>query len=134
MSPDLQSALDYAKSTGYSFLSKTYSQGYALTEQHVAPTVRSLLSNHPDIASLALLLIIFYISLLVLNTASRWMYSIIMSVVRLLFMAALVLGVVWVVKVGRGEDAVQTVTDSVQWAVEKGREYAWNVAGQVFKR
>jgi hypothetical protein len=134
MALDLQSVLDYAKSTGYSFLSKTYSQGYALTEQHVAPTVRSLLSNHPDIASLALLLIIFYISLLVLNTASRWMYSIIMSVVRLLFMAALVLGVVWVVKVGRGEDAVQTVTDSVQWAVEKGREYAWNVAGQVFKR
>jgi hypothetical protein len=70
----------------------------------------------------------------VLNTASRWMYSIIMSIVRLLFMGALVLGAIWVVKVGRGEDAVQTVTDSVQWAAEKGRKYAWNVAGQVFKR
>jgi hypothetical protein len=133
MSLDLQGALDYAKSMGYSFLSETYSQGYALTEQHIAPTVRSLLSNHPDIASLALLLIVFYISLLVLNTASRWMYSVVMSIVRLLFMAALVLGAVWVVKVGRGEDGLQTVTDGVQWAVEKGREYAWNVAGQVFK-
>jgi len=51
MSQDVQTILDYAKSIGFSFLSKAYTQGYALTEQYILPTLRSLLSNHPDVAS-----------------------------------------------------------------------------------
>lgn len=62
------------------------------------------------------------------------MYSIVMSLVRLFFMAALVLGAAWVVKVGRGEDAVETVSQTVQWVMDKGRQYAWSAAGQVFNR
>jgi len=134
MSQDVQTILDYAKSIGFSFLSKAYTQGYALTEQYILPTLRSLLSNHPDVASLLLLLITFYVSLLVLNTASRWMYSIVMSLVRLFFMAALVLGAVWVVKVGRGEDAVKTVSEGMQRVMYMGRQYAWAAAGQVLNR
>ena len=126
--------LDYAKSIAVSLLSKAYIQGYVLTEQYILPTLRSLLSNHPDVASLLLLLITLYVSLLVLNTASRWMYSIIMSLVRLFFMAALVLGAVWVVKVGRGEDIVKTVGGGMQWTMDKGRQYAWAAAGQVLHR
>ena len=49
-------------------------------------------------------------------------------------MAALVLGAVWVVKVGRGEDAVKTVSEGMQKVMYQGRKYAWAAAGQVLNR
>jgi hypothetical protein len=132
MAQELQSILDYAISISFFFLSKAYILGYTLTTQYIFPIVRYILSNHPDVVSLFLLLLSLYISLLVLNMASRWMYSIVMGFVRLFLMAVLVLGAVWVVKVSRGEDAVQMVSQNVLWAMDKGRQYAWNMAGQAF--
>ena len=68
---DAQIILDYAKSYFYAFISKAYAQGWVFGEQYVFPTLRNLLSSHPDITSLFLLLLVLYISLMVLNTASR---------------------------------------------------------------
>src|SRR5579871_5560416 len=129
-SNDFQSVIDFLKSASSKILSKTYSEGWTLGQNHVFPLVRSLLSNHPDIASLLLLLITLYVSLMVLNTASRWMYSMVMTIVRMVFLVAMVLGAIWLVKVGQGEDGAETVMNSVQWALNKGRRFAWNAAGE----
>lgn len=131
---ELQALLDYAKSVFYKVASTVYSEGWKISQDYVIPTVRSVSSTHPDIASLFVLLITLYISLRVLNTASRWMYSIVMSIVRMVIFGVLVLGAVWMVKVGQGEDASKTVTDGVQWAMDKGRQYVWNAAGELFNR
>jgi len=133
-SNDFQSVIDFLKSASSKILSKTYSEGWTLGQNHVFPLVRSLLSNHPDIASLLLLLITLYVSLMVLNTASRWMYSMVMTIVRMVFLVAMVLGAIWLVKVGQGEDGAETVMNSVQWALNKGRRFAWNAAGEFFNR
>jgi Nuclear pore assembly and biogenesis len=130
----LQTLLDYAKSYSYHFLGKSYSQGWALSQEHIFPTLRSLLSSHPDITSLVLLLIVLYVSLTVLNTASRWMYSFVMGIIRMAVMLALVVGAVWVIKVGQGEDASATVTGGINWAMDKGKQYIWNTAGDLFNR
>jgi len=131
---DLQSLIDYAKSYSYAFLAKSSSQGYSLGREYVFPTLRSLLSNHPDITSLFLILITLYISLVVLNTASRWMYSFVMGIIRMAFLAALVLGAVWVIKVGQGENGSETITGGAQWVMDKGKRYVWNAAGEMFNR
>jgi hypothetical protein len=131
---DFQSLIDYAKSYSYAFLAKTSSHGYTLGQDYVFPTLRKLLSSHPDITSLFLLLITLYISILVLNTASRWMYSFIMSIVRMVFLAALVLGAVWVIKVGQGENGSETAAGGVQWVMDKGKRYVWNAAGEMLNR
>jgi len=131
---DLQSLLDYLRSSLFSFVSRIYLGGWSLGQEYVFPSLRSVLSSHPDITSLFVLLITFYVSLMVLNTASRWMYSFIMGTVRMAVMLALVLGTVWVIKVGQGEDALQMVAGGVQWAMDKGKQYIWNAAGELFKR
>ena len=131
---DLQSLIDYAKSYSYAFLAKSSSQGYSLGREYVFPTLRSLLSSHPDITSLFLILITLYISLVVLNTASRWMYSFVMGIVRMAFLAALVLGAVWVIKVGQGENGSETITGGAQWVMDKGKRYVWNAAGEMLNR
>ena len=131
---DLQSLLDYAKSYTYALLAKSMSHGYALGQEYILPTLRNLLTNHPDITSLFLLITTLYISVMVLNTASRWMYSFIMSIVRTIFLAMLVLGTIWVIKVGQGEDVSETVAGGVHWAVDKGKRYVWNAAGEMLNR
>jgi Nuclear pore assembly and biogenesis len=131
---DLQSLLDYLKSYSFSFLSKSYSQGWTLCQEYVLPALRSLLSSHPDIASLFLLLITLYVSLMVLNTASRWMYSLVLGIVRMFFMMALVVGALWVVRVGQGKDTSEDVLGNVQWAMDKGKQYIWNVVGDLLHR
>jgi hypothetical protein len=62
------------------------------------------------------------------------MYSFIMGVFRMAVMLVLILGAVWVVKVGQGEDASPKIAGSVQWAMEKGKRYVWNAAGELFNR
>ena len=131
---DIQSLLDYLKSLSFSFISKAYLQGWSLSQEYVFPTVRSLLSSHPDITSLFLLLITLYVSLMVLSTASRWMYSFIMGIFRMAVMLVLILGAVWVVKVGQGEDASPKIAGVFQWAMDKGKRYVWNAAGELFNR
>lgn len=131
---NLQSLLDYSKSLSFSFLSKTYSQGWLLGQEYVFPTLRSLLSSHPDITSLFLLLITFYVSLMVLSTASRWMYSLIMGTIRMAVMLALLLGAVWVIRVGQGEDSLPKVPGGIQWAMDKGKQYVWNAVGELLNR
>ena len=49
-------------------------------------------------------------------------------------MAALILGAVWVIKAGQGEDASKAVGGSVQWAMDKGKRYIWNTAGDFLNR
>jgi len=75
-----------------------------------------------------------YVSLVVLNTASRWLYSFVMGIMRMAVMGALVLGVVWAIKVGQGEDATETVSGGLQWAMDKGKRYVWNAAGEFLNR
>lgn len=129
---DLQSLLGYLKSLSFSFLSKTYLQGWSFGQEYVVPTFRSLLSSHPDITSLFLLLITFYVSLMILTTASRWMYSFIMGIFRMTVMLVLILGTVWVIKVGQGEDASPKVAGGVRWVMDKGKRYVWDAAGELF--
>ncbi len=134
MSFDLQHLADYLKSASFAAVNKSFSEGWAVTQDYVFPTLRSLLSSHPDITSLFLLLIMLYVSLVVLNTASRWLYSFVMGIVRMAVMGALVLGVVWAIKVGQGEDATETVSGGLQWAMDKGKRYVWNAAGEFLNR
>jgi hypothetical protein len=131
---ELQSLLDYLKSYSISFFSESYSQGWVLYQEYVMPTLRSLLSSHPDITSLFLLLITLYVSLMVLNTASRWMYSLVLGIIRMLFMMALVLGALWVIRVGQGEDGPEAVKGGIQSAMDKGKQYIWDVMGEFFQR
>jgi hypothetical protein len=131
---DFQSLVNTLKSYSYYFLSKSSSQGWAVGQEYVFPTIRSLLANHPDITSLFLLLIVLYVSLMVLTTASRWMYSFVMGILRMVFVAALILGAVWVVKVGQGENGKETLSGGAQWVMDKGKQYVWNAAGEMFNR
>jgi hypothetical protein len=133
-STDLQSLVDFLKSISGSFLNKSFTEGSNAFQNYVFPTLRSLLSSHPDIMSLFLLLITLYVSILVLNTASRWMYSFVMGIVRMVFMGALVMGVVWAIKVGQGEDASATMNGGIQWAINKGKQYVFGAAGELFNR
>jgi Nuclear pore assembly and biogenesis len=131
---DLQNLVDFLKPYGYSFLSKLYSQGWILGQEYIFPTFRSLLSSHPDIISLFLLLVTLYMSLMVLNTVSRLMYSFVMGILRMSVMVALVLGAVWIVKAGRGEDATEMFAGGVQWVLGKGKQYVWNATGNFLNR
>ena len=133
-STELQSIIDFVKNASAKVLSKTYSEGWTLGQNYLLPTVRSIWSSHPDIASLIVLLITLYVSLTVLNTASRWMYSMVMTMVKMVFLVAMVLGAVWLVKVGQGENGTESVANGVQWAVNKGKQYAWNAAGEYLNR
>jgi hypothetical protein len=118
----------------YKVLSKTYTGSWTVAEEYILPMFRSLLSSHPDIASLLLLLIVLYVSLMVLSTASRFMYSMVMTVVRMAVLAAMVLGAVWLVKVGQGQNGTETVSNGLNWAVNKGRQYAFQAAGEFLNR
>jgi hypothetical protein len=133
-SSDFQNLLDFLKSISGSVLNQSYKEGSNALQNYVFPTLRSLLSSHPDIMSLFLLLITLYVSLMVLNTASRWMYSFVMGIVRMVFMGALVLGVVWAIKVGQGEDPSATVNGITQWAMNKGKQYSWSAASKLFNK
>jgi Nuclear pore assembly and biogenesis len=126
--------LDYLKSNLYTLANTSYEIGTTFAQDYVVPGLRSLFSTHPDIASLLLLLLILYTSLMILNTATRWMYSFVMTVIRMIFLAALVLGAVWIIKIGQGEDASASVASSVDWAKAKGREYILNIAGGFINR
>jgi hypothetical protein len=131
---DLNTIIEYLKSFSVQFLNKTFSTSYTFAQEYVFPTLRSLLSSHPDITSLLLLLFLLYASLVVLNTASRWMYSFILGFLRMVVMLALVLGAVWVIKVGQGENATEHISGGVQWAMGKGKRYVWDAAGDLLKR
>jgi hypothetical protein len=61
------------------------------------------------------------------------MYSLIMGLIRMAFMLTLLLGAVWVIRVGQGEDVPAHVTGGLQWAMDKGKQYVWNAAGELFK-
>lgn len=71
---------------------------------------------------------------MVLNTASRLLYSAVMGVVRMLFFGGLVLGAVWMIKIGQGGDTSQTFANGLQWVVDKGKRYVWNAAGDLFNQ
>ena len=71
---------------------------------------------------------------MVLNTASRWIYSFIFGLIRMTIMAALVLALVWVIEAGQGEDASNTVGGSLEWAVDTGKRYVWNAVGDFLNR
>jgi hypothetical protein len=128
------SVVETLKSYSAQFLSKSASTSYAAAQDYVFPTLRSLLSTHPDITSLFLLLITLYVSLMVLNTATRWMYSTVIGFVKMLVMLALILGVVWVVKVGQGENGTESIAGGAQWVMDKGKRYIWNAAGEFLNR
>lgn len=49
-------------------------------------------------------------------------------------MLALLLGAVWVIRVGQGEDASPKVPGGIQWAMDKGKQYVWNAAGELLNR
>ena len=57
-----------------------------------------------------------------------------MGTVRMAIMLALVLGVVWVIRVGEGEDASLKAMEGVQWVMDKGKRYIWNAALELFNR
>jgi hypothetical protein len=83
--------------------------------------------------SLFLMLITLYVSLMVLNTASRLIYSFIFGMIRMAVMGVLILGVVWVIKAGQGDiDTVSNaLVDNVQWVMDQGKRYIWNAAGDL---
>jgi len=133
-SADLNNLFEYVKSLSAQILNKSASSTWYVSKEHIAPTLRNLLQSHPDFTSLLLLLITLYVSIMVLTTASRWMYSAVMTMVKLVFTMALILGAVWVVKVGQGENATETVTSGIQWTMNQGKRYVWNAAGEILNR
>jgi hypothetical protein len=79
------------------------------------------------------MLITLYVSLMVLNTASKLIYSFIFGMIRMAVMGVLVLGVLWVIKAGQGDiDTVSNVLGgSVQWIMDQGKRYIWNATGDL---
>jgi hypothetical protein len=49
-------------------------------------------------------------------------------------MLALVLGLVWVIEAGQGEDTLKAAKGSLEWAMDKGKRYIWNAAGDFLNR
>lgn len=70
------------------FIRRAYEIGY--------PIIKNALTSNPDLTSVLILLIILYISLLILSHATRMIYSTIMSFVKLLVVAIILLGIFWI--------------------------------------
>ena len=65
---------------------------------------------------------------MVFSMASRWMHFLIMGVIRVAVLLALILGLVWVIKT---EDASSAVMVAGRRAMNEGKRYVWNYAGEV---
>jgi Nuclear pore assembly and biogenesis len=131
MSSDVQTVINALKWFHVNVISHVYVKAYTLSQKYILPTAQSLASRHPDLASLLLLLILLYVSLMVLRTASRWMYSLVVGIVRTAFILLLLLGTIWIIKVGQGDDkTADKFASSFQWALNKGKQVAWNAAAK----
>jgi phosphoglycerol transferase MdoB-like AlkP superfamily enzyme len=94
--------------------------------------LRSYLSSNPDLTTIALLLIILYLSIAILGMATRWIYGMVVMVIRLAFLVGAVAVGVWVYSVGAAE-AVKTlaqVAESVRGEIEKGGREGWAHAAE----
>ncbi|KAK9447786.1 uncharacterized protein V1518DRAFT_420420 [Limtongia smithiae] len=80
-----------------------------------APPLKSLLTSDPDLLSVALLLVILWLSLLVLNQAARMAYGVVALAMKLAVLAACVGSVVWFV-FSHGDTTAQNVS-------------TWDIAG-----
>ncbi|CUS08710.1 unnamed protein product [Tuber aestivum] len=67
----------------------------SLKTQLVVP-LKQYATSQPDLMNIALLLVIVYLSLSILGMASRWIYSIVITTLRLLLFVAVIGGGIWV--------------------------------------
>ena len=79
-------------------LGKTLHFSDTTVRQHIIPQVQNLLSTHGDITSILLLVAVAYFSILILGRASRWMYSLVMTIVRLAFFALFAVAAIYAIR------------------------------------
>jgi len=101
--------------------------GTLLTTRLAGPAKKYLESN-PDLKSVALMLVIAYISLAILNMATRWVVGMVRFAFSIMFWIAVMAGAMWVMVVGPRQtmDMVLAVVEMVRvWVmreVETGGE------------
>jgi len=59
---------------------------------HLVNPLKQYATSQPDLMNIALLLVIVYLSLAILGMASRWIYSVVITTLRLLLFVAVVGG------------------------------------------
>ncbi|KAF8249321.1 hypothetical protein K440DRAFT_660311 [Wilcoxina mikolae CBS 423.85] len=91
--------------------------GTLITSRLAGPAKKYLESN-PDLKSVALMLVIAYISLAIVNIATRWVVGVVRFAVSIVFWVAVVAAGMWVAVVG----PMQAV-DTVLVMVEVGRKW-----------
>ncbi|KAG0634317.1 hypothetical protein HOY80DRAFT_928892 [Tuber brumale] len=67
-----------------------------MLKAHLISPLKQYATSQPDLMNIVLLLVIVYLSLSILGMASRWIYSVVISTLRLLLFVALVGGGIWV--------------------------------------
>lgn len=63
---------------------------------HLVGPLKQYATSQPDLTNIALLLFIVYLSLVILGMASRWIYSVIITTLRLLLFVGVIGGGIWV--------------------------------------
>ena len=86
--------------------------------------LRQFFSGNPDLYQLAVLVAAGWLGLMVLSMATRWIYSLVVMVLRLVFVVAIALVGLWVYAVGVDEAATvgAALVDRLRGEVAKGRE------------
>ncbi|RPB03195.1 hypothetical protein L873DRAFT_1801337 [Choiromyces venosus 120613-1] len=83
--------LFYAMNIAHSATSYTTS-----LKTHLLGPLKQYATSQPDLMNIALLLVIVYLSLSILGMASRWIYSVVITTLRLLLFVVIVGGAIWV--------------------------------------
>lgn len=68
----------------------------SMLKTQVYTPLRQYATSQPDLLNIALLLVIVYLSLSILSMATRWIYAILITTVRLLFVTLVVVAGIWV--------------------------------------
>lgn len=81
-----------------SFMHYATSYGSSITESLYATfsPLREYVDSQPDLMNIALLLLIVYLSLSILGMASRWIYGVLVTTIRLLFILFIVAAGAWI--------------------------------------
>ena len=85
---------------------------------HLVGPLKQYATSQPDLTNIALLLFIVYLSLVILGMASRWIYSVVVTTLRLLLFVAVIGGGIWVWQ--RGPQKSQSDFLKVIEAVNEG--------------
>lgn len=109
----------------------SYASGVTEHLYSIFSPLREYVNSQPDLMNVALLLLIVYLSLSILGMASRWIYGVLVTTIRLLFILFIVAAGAWVWQRGgaaRGD--LERLVDMVGKATSRAGAGAGSGAGR----